>query len=233
MVANGTTLKSIESVAQRLASKSLPAATATSSSKTRYPVADRIYLHQGDITKMATACIVNAANSSLIGGGGVDGAIHRASGRELLEECGRLVGCQTGDAKITKGYRLPAKHVIHAVGPIYNSNRHQECENLLASCYTRSLELALEHNLDSIAFPSISTGVYGYPKEKAAATAVQTVAAFLAEQDPQRRIRGVVFVSFSDKDRDIYEEVVPGLVVASGSPLSASPSPAPSPAPES
>ncbi|KAE8221580.1 hypothetical protein CF319_g5079 [Tilletia indica] len=222
-----TGLKSIQSVAQRLKAGTLtPPSPSTSSSTTTatptFPVADRIYLHKGDITKVATAAIVNAANSSLMGGGGVDGAIHRAAGRELLEECGRLVGCQTGDAKLTAGYRLPAKAVIHTVGPIYNANRHQECEMALKSCYRRSLELAIENKLDTIAFPSISTGVYGYPKDQATRTAVQAVGQFLTETDTAQAIKGVVFVSFSDNDLKIYEGVLPEFIVMPATASSAS-----------
>lgn len=154
---------------------------------------------QGDITKLAVAAIVNAANSSLLGGGGVDGAIHRAAGPDLLHECRLLHGCKTGEAKITKGYRLPAKHVIHTVGPVWNGGTQGEPEKL-ASCYRRSLELAVEHSLESIAFPAISTGVYGYRIEAAAAIAVGTVREFL-KQHPLE----VTFCCFSAKDLEIYQ----------------------------
>jgi O-acetyl-ADP-ribose deacetylase (regulator of RNase III) len=149
-------------------------------------------LLQGDITDQDTDAIVNAANRSLLGGGGVDGAIHRAAGPELLAECRTLGGCQTGDAKITKGYRLKAKHVIHTVGPIYHAEGKRAPE-LLASCYRRSLELASENKLKSVAFPSISTGAYGYPLEEAAPIALGTVIDYLKSHPDIQFVRFVLF----------------------------------------
>ncbi|KAK1765877.1 hypothetical protein QBC33DRAFT_119669 [Phialemonium atrogriseum] len=169
---------------------------------------DRIGLIRGDITTLAVDAIVNAANRSLLGGGGVDGAIHRAAGHGLLEECYTLNGCHTGSAKITRGYKLPCKKVVHAVGPVYDVLEPEKSERLLAGCYTKSLELAVANNCQTIAFSSISTGVYGYPSREAAPIAISTVRKFL-EQDSGRRIQKVVFVTFEAKDVDAYNEFLP------------------------
>lgn len=161
-------------------------------------------LVKGDITKIKADAIVNAANRSLLGGGGVDGAIHRAAGHKLLEECRKLGGCETGQAKVTQGYNLPARYVIHTVGPVWGGGKHDE-EELLASCYRNSLNLAKAHNLKSIAFPSISTGVYRFPIELAAPIALRTTETFF-EENPGT-LEKVIFVLFSEKDFGIYNDL--------------------------
>ncbi len=164
----------------------------------------KIELFHGDITTLKVDAIVNAANKSLLGGGGVDGAIHRAAGKELLEECRSLNGCNTGEAKITKGYNLPSRFVIHTVGPVWHGGKSGESEKLI-SCYKRSLEVALENDVKTIAFPNISTGVYGYPKSEAAEIAVQTIDQFLTEND---RIEKVIFCVFDTENMEIYKKLI-------------------------
>jgi O-acetyl-ADP-ribose deacetylase (regulator of RNase III) len=164
----------------------------------------RVELHQGDITKLAVDAIVNAANQALAGGGGVDGAIHRAAGpAELQAACRKLGGCQTGDAKITPGFKLPAKYIIHTVGPVYADGQRGEPE-LLASCYRRALEVAAENGLKTVAFPAISTGVYGYPFEAATEIALRTVAGFLAQS---QSIERAIFVFFSRSDFELAKAI--------------------------
>jgi len=161
-------------------------------------------LHIGDITRLAVDAIVNAANETLRGGGGVDGAIHRAAGPELLQECIRIGGCPTGEARITKGYRLPARHVIHTVGPVWRGGDAGEDE-ALASCYRESIRLAKEHGLASLAFPAISTGIYGFPPERAAPIAVNTVRAALADAPAIAR---VVFCCFNEAAASHFRPLV-------------------------
>jgi O-acetyl-ADP-ribose deacetylase (regulator of RNase III) len=162
---------------------------------------NRLQVVEGDITKQRVDAIVNAANSSLLGGGGVDGAIHRAAGPELLEECRDLGGCATGDAKMTRGYKLPAAYVIHTVGPVWHGGNHGEDEQL-ASCYRRSLELLVEHGLSSIAFPSISTGAYGFPMDRAARIAVREISEFLEDHPAVQR---VLLVCFGRQAYDVHQ----------------------------
>ncbi|TIX23240.1 O-acetyl-ADP-ribose deacetylase [Mesorhizobium sp.] len=167
----------------------------------------RIQVHIGDITKLAVDAIVNAANTSLLGGGGVDGAIHRAAGRELEFECRMLNGCKIGEAKITKGYKLPARHIIHTVGPVWQGGGKGEAE-LLASCYTSSLELAAANDCSTVAFPAISTGVYRYPKDEATRIAVSTISAFLKEKTMPEI---VIFCCFDSQMAELYQRAVAAL----------------------
>ncbi|HKJ30821.1 MAG TPA: O-acetyl-ADP-ribose deacetylase [Balneolales bacterium] len=164
---------------------------------------DRITIIKGDITRQNTQAIVNAANSSLLGGGGVDGAIHRAAGPQLLEECRTLNGCQTGEAKITKGYKLPAQYVIHTVGPVWHGGNHNE-DQLLANCYKKSLQIALDNQIETIAFPAISTGVYHFPLERATRIAMNETKSFLENHSLPEEI---MFVCFSETDYQTYQRV--------------------------
>lgn len=166
----------------------------------------KISIYQGDITTLQADAIVNAANHSLLGGGGVDGAIHRAAGPELLAECRTLHGCETGDAKTTAGYRLPAKYVIHTVGPVWGGGSCGE-QAKLASCYVRSLEEAEGKGCRSVAFPAISTGVYGYPKDKAASVAVGAIRSYFDER-PDSCIEEVILVCFDGRTRELYEAII-------------------------
>lgn len=164
-------------------------------------ILDRIEIMQGDITSLKLDAIVNAANETLLGGGGVDGAIHKAAGPELSNECRKIGGCPTGEARITRGYNLPARHVIHTVGPIYSGTA--EDSKLLSLCYLNSLQLAVENKITSIAFPAISCGVYGYPVKDACKIALDTVCDFLKTNST---IKKVVFIIFSSKNYAIYQK---------------------------
>lgn len=167
---------------------------------------ERIRVLQGDITQIKADAIVNAANKTLLGGGGVDGAIHQAAGPELLEECKALGGCETGQAKITKAYNLPAKFIIHTVGPVYGTENGREAE-LLASCYTNSLKLAEQNGVKTMAFPCISTGAFHYPQDEAAKIAITTVKEYLGDSH-QTSIESVAFVTFNELDYNIYQQLL-------------------------
>jgi O-acetyl-ADP-ribose deacetylase (regulator of RNase III) len=168
---------------------------------------DRIEIIQGDITKQNVDAVVNAANKSLLGGGGVDGAIHRAAGPQLLEECKNLGGCETGEAKITNAYKLPANWVIHTVGPVWKGGGHHEDE-LLAKCYINSLTLAKQYNIKTIAFPAISTGVYGFPVERASRITIKQIIDFLENNST---MENVILVCFSEKDYEHYQKALSEL----------------------
>ena len=159
-----------------------------------------------DITKLQVDAIVNAANSSLLGGGGVDGAIHRAAGKELVMECRSLRGCKTGNAKLTKGYNLPADFIIHTVGPVWQSGHNGEPE-LLANCYRKSIQIAVEKKIESLAFPCISTGIYGYPKDKAAEIAVETCSEELKNNPSKSKLK-IIFCCFDEDNYNIYQQIL-------------------------
>lgn len=165
---------------------------------------NKVFIITGDITKQETDAIVNAANTSLLGGGGVDGAIHRAAGAELLEECRTLNGCRTGEAKITKGYNLRAKYVIHTAGPVWNGGNHGEAEKL-AECYKNALQVATKNDIKTISFPSISTGAYRFPADKASQIAVNEILKFLKQN---QSIAKVLFVCFDDKTAEHYKKAL-------------------------
>ena len=169
-------------------------------------ILDKLEVAQGDITKLSVDAIVNAANKSLLGGGGVDGAIHRAAGPDLLAECRNIGGCPTGEARITGGYNLPARHVIHTVGPVFSGKTRDK--ELLTGCYQNSLTLAVENDVRSIAFPAISCGVYGYPIDQACKIAVDTTCEFL---ETAGNIEKVIFCLFSDGDLSIYENYIKSI----------------------
>jgi O-acetyl-ADP-ribose deacetylase (regulator of RNase III) len=201
------TIKDIPTITQLYRDSALrKTASTTSSLCPSASINSRVGLIRGDITKLQVDAIVNAANTSLLGGGGVDGAIHRAAGPELLSECRGIGGCPTGDARLTKGYKLPAKHVIHTVGPVYDHRSPQISENSLRSCYEKSLGLAVSSGIKTLAFSGISTGIYGYPSSAAAEVACETVRKFL-ESDGGALDRAI-FVTFEQKDVNAYSEAL-------------------------
>lgn len=199
------TTSHIPTIANLYARSLLKSSTATPVKHPSAAANSSISLYRGDITKLEVDAIVNAANNSLLGGGGVDGAIHRGAGPELVAECRTLGGCPTGEARITKGYELPAKHVIHTVGPIYDSPETSSA--FLRGCYRNSLQIALQNNIASVAFAAISTGVYGYPSKDAAQIACETVRTFVDEN--KGKIDRIIFVTFEQKDTDAYNQMIP------------------------
>ncbi|KAK2463450.1 hypothetical protein APHAL10511_004536 [Amanita phalloides] len=191
-----------------LYSRSILRAAISNKYKHNAALLDKISLYNGDITNLEVDAIVNAANKSLLGGGGVDGAIHRAAGPGLLSECRRLNGCATGQAKITRGYDLPARHVIHTVGPVYSGSEKDECAELLASCYRSSMQLASETDQRHIAFPAISTGVYGYPIEDATRIALNEARQF-CESEAGAKLDRIIFTVFAENDDKVYRSLIP------------------------
>ncbi|WVQ93506.1 hypothetical protein IAU59_000580 [Kwoniella sp. CBS 9459] len=206
---NITAVQDIPTLADLYANGHIPVLDEKVEPETEYRIAEdlnkRISIWRGDITKLKADMIVNAANSSLLGGGGVDGAIHRAAGPELLEECETLGGAETGETKVTKGYELPAKWVAHTVGPIYKSSRAERCAEQLESCYHTSLAHCTEKGGGSIGFSSISTGVYGYPIKDATAIALETTRKYLEKDESITR---VIYVVFSARDEDVYRNLI-------------------------
>ncbi|SNX87840.1 related to LRP16 protein [Melanopsichium pennsylvanicum] len=206
-----TSIKSIPTLANLYQRLTISSPSPSTLAPSIYPFANLISIHQGDITKLETHAIVNAANNSLLGGGGVDGAIHRAAGSELVVECRTLNGCDTGAAKSTKGYNLAARHVIHTVGPVFTESKQEECEKLLRSAYRQSLEELKNLGGKTIAFPSISTGVYGYPFQKATKQALDEIGSWLERHANHNQVERIILCCFSQNDYDGYLQLAPTI----------------------